>query len=92
MYVPVAAAATTVAFAILQISVSIISRISLSLQLFTLALVLDLVMLASTNILVMVEDDGAYCLLCAILADHVIIYAPLQIARVEMGDAKAGLV
>lgn len=56
------------------------------------ALVLDLVMLATANILVMIEDDGAYCLLCAILADHVIVYAPLQVARVELGDAKAGFV
>ena len=87
MYVP---AATTVAFAVLQISM--ISSISLSLQLFALALVLDLVMLTTANILVVVEDDRTYGLFGAILADYVIVYAPLQIARVELGDAKASLV
>lgn len=87
MYVP---AATTVAFAVLQISM--ISSISLSLQLFTLALVLDFVMLTTADILVVVEDDGADCLFGAILADYVIVYAPLQIAGVELGNAKASLV
>ena len=63
----------------------------LPLQLLTKALVLSLVVLAAAQPLVVIEYDRAYRLFGAILAHDVVVDAPLQVARIELGHTKGGL-
>lgn len=60
----------------------------LPLQFLPEALLLGLMVSAPPEPLIMIEYNGAYCLFGAILANDVIINTALQIARVELRNAK----
>jgi hypothetical protein len=66
--------------------------ILLPLELFPQPLVLEFVVLPPPQPLIMVEDDGAYCLFRAVLAYDVVVYPSLQVARIKLGDAEGVLV
>lgn len=44
----------------------------------------------SSDVLVMVEYGRAYCLLCSLLANDIVIDALLQISRIELRHAETG--
>lgn len=52
---------------------------------------LMVMLMSSPYVLVVVENSSADGLLCAVLADNVVVYALLEVAGVELGDSEGGL-
>lgn len=66
--------------------------IPLPLGLFPLAFFFMVSLSPPPQTLVMVEDCGAYRLLCPILSDDIIVYALLQVSGIELRDTESVLV